>query len=221
MPASSPEPTDHRFVVLVPVKPPAVAKSRLADLGDQARRRLATAFAVDTVTAALDCPSVDRVLVVTDDHLLAGDLEELGVEALPDGTSDDLNTTLRLAAAEMHRRHPGLWLAALCADLPALRPDELGLVLRAAEPDRMTFVADRQGLGTTLVMAPSVDRFVPRFGAGSRRHHLDAGAIELDAIDVPSVRRDVDDRTDLAEAVRLGVGPRTSVVVTALDLSVS
>ena len=52
-----------RFAVLVPVKPPAFAKSRLADLGDDTRRELATAFAVDTVNAALASPGVDRVLV--------------------------------------------------------------------------------------------------------------------------------------------------------------
>ena len=98
----------HRFAVLVPVKPPAFAKSRLRDLGDEARRELATAFAVDTVTAALACPSVERVLVVTDDHALAAGLAELGVDVLPDGTVDDLNGTLRLAAAEMHRRAPGV-----------------------------------------------------------------------------------------------------------------
>jgi 2-phospho-L-lactate guanylyltransferase len=221
MPATAPVPVDDRFVVLVPVKPPAVAKSRLADLGHDARRRLAIAFAVDTVTAALRCPSVERVMVVTDDHVLAGDLGLLGVDTLPDGASDDLNGTLRLAAAEMHRRHPTLRLAALCADLPALRPDELGLVLAAADPDRMTFVADQERVGTTVVVASSLDRFRPEFGPESRLRHLAAGASEVDGIDVPSVRRDVDDRAALVDALRLGVGPRTSLVVNALDPRVS
>jgi 2-phospho-L-lactate guanylyltransferase len=221
MPVTSLVPTADRFAVLVPVKPPAVAKSRLADLGEDARRDLATAFAVDTVTAALDCPAVDRVLVVTDDHELARGLQQLGVDTLPDGTSDDLNGTLRLAAAEMHRRHPALRLAALCADLPALRPDELAAVLAAASAERMTFVADEQREGTTVVLASSVEQFAPAFGQDSRRRHLEAGAHEVDGIDVPSVRRDVDDRTDLAEAMRLGVGVRTSLVVTALGLHVS
>ena len=76
-----------RFAVLVPVKPPAFAKSRLADLGDATRRELATAFAVDTVSAVLASPVVDRVLVVTDDHELARGLADLGVDVLPDGTS--------------------------------------------------------------------------------------------------------------------------------------
>jgi 2-phospho-L-lactate/phosphoenolpyruvate guanylyltransferase len=214
-----PTPT-ARFALLVPVKPPAFAKSRLADLGDDARRDLATAFAVDTVTAAMACPAVERVLVVTDDHELARGLEALGVETLPDGTTDDLNGTLRLAAAEMHRRHPTLRLAAMCGDLPALRPDELAAVLAATKAEGMTFVADAERVGTTVVAAPSVGQFAPAFGTGSRQRHLEAGAAEV-SVGVPSVRRDVDELSDLTEAMRLGVGPRTSMVVTALGLRVS
>ena len=213
-----PPTSSRRFAVLVPVKPPAFAKSRLADLGDAARIDLATAFAVDTVTAVLSCPSVARVLVVTDDHELAADLAELGVEVIPDGTTDDLNGTLRLAAAEMHRRDPDLSLVALCADLPALRPDELGLALDAASPAGLSFVTDADGVGTTAVVAATLDDFAPGFGPGSRQRHLDAGAHEIDGVDVPSVRRDVDDRATLAEATRLGLGRRTSLVVTLLGL---
>jgi 2-phospho-L-lactate/phosphoenolpyruvate guanylyltransferase len=210
--------TADRFAVLVPVKPPAFAKSRLRDLGDQARRDLATAFAVDTVSAAVACPVVDRVLVVTDDHELARGLADLGVEVLPDGTTDDLNGTLRLAAAEMARRRPELHLVALCADLPALRPDELTLALSAAQGSGMAFVADADGVGTTAVVAADLDAFRPAFGPGSRQRHLDAGAREVEGVDVPSLRRDVDDRDSLAEAVRLGVGPRTSFVATRLGI---
>ena len=214
MPAT---PTD-RFAVLVPVKPPAFAKSRLRDLGDDARRDLAAAFAVDTVTAAAACPLVDRVLVVTDDHELARGLADLGVDVIPDGTSDDLNGTLALAAAEMHRRRPDLRLVALCADLPALRPEDLAAALAAAPTDVMAFVADADGIGTTAVVAPSLDLFRPAFGPASRQRHLDAGAHEVDGVDVPTLRRDVDDRDDLVEALRLGVGRSTSLVTTLLGL---
>jgi len=210
-PSSSP----RRFGVIVPVKPPAFAKSRLAPLGDAARSDLATAFATDTVGAALECPLVDRVLVVTDDHLLARAMSGLGADVLPDGTTDDLNGTLRQAAAELHRRHPALGLAALCADLPALRPSELGEALTAADAERMSFVADREGEGTTAVVAPGMNRFRPGFGTGSRRRHLAAGAVEI-ALEVPGLRRDVDDPDDVEEALALGVGARTSLVATVL-----
>jgi 2-phospho-L-lactate guanylyltransferase len=216
--ATGPAPrSGARYAVLVPVKRPAVAKSRLGGLGDQARVDLAHAFAEDTVSAVQACPLVARVLVVTDDHLLAGRLSELGADVIPDGASD-LNETLLQAASEMHRRDPQLSLVALCADLPALRPDELADALAASDPGRMSFVADQERTGTTVVVAPTLKEFRPSFGPASRLQHLGAGAHEVDGVDVPGLRRDVDDPDDLAAALRLGVGPRTARVATALRL---
>ena len=205
------------YAVLVPVKPPAVAKSRLGGLGDASRRDLAAAFAGDAVSAVLACDRVARALVVTDDHELARAMSDLGADVLPDGAAD-LNGALLQAAAEVHRRSPDLRLAAVCADLPALRPEELTKVLDASHPTEMSFVADEERVGTTVVAAPDMPRFRPSFGPGSRHQHLQAGAHEIEATDVPTVRRDVDNPAELAEALALGVGPRTSLVATALRL---
>lgn len=209
-------PSSATFGVVVPVKPPAVAKSRLGGLGDDVRRALAAAFAADTVEAALTCTDVAAVLVVTDDHVLARELADRGAVVIPDGAADDLNTTLLQAAAELLRRHPGLHLAALCADLPALRPEDLARVLARAPRDRMGFVADAGGTGTTLVTAPDLATFRPCFGARSRAGHLDAGASEIDVSGLESVRRDVDTPDDLSAVLRLGLGPRTSRVTAEL-----
>ena len=214
MSASAPAVPD-RFAVLVPVKPPAFAKSRLADLGDAARRELATAFAVDTVSAALASPVVDRVLVVTDDHELARGLADLGVDVIPDGTTDDLNETLRLAAAEMHRRDPDLRLVALCADLPALRPDELAVALAAAPHDGMAFVADAEGVGTTAVVASAPETFRPRVrsrlaavSTSTRARTRSTGST------YPPCGATSTTATTWPRRVALGVGPRTSLVAT-------
>lgn len=206
------------FGVVIPVKPPAVAKSRLAGLGVRARQELVVAFASDTVTAALACPLVQAVVVVTDDHRLARGIADLGAHVLPDSHADDLNGSLTQAAAEVERRWPELRITALCADLPALRSAELARVLEEVPSDRQSFLPDADRVGTTLVAAPSTRLFDPRFGTGSRGAHLDLGAFEIDLPDVESVRRDVDTPADLAAALRLGVGPRTSQAVTGLTL---
>jgi 2-phospho-L-lactate guanylyltransferase len=217
---TTPTPDPARYAVLVPVKRSVVAKSRLSGLGERVRRELATGFAADTVTALLACEVVARVLVVSDDHLLAGMLRSMGADVIPDGTTD-LNGTLVQAAAEMHRRDPGLRLAAVCADLPALRPDEAAHAFAAAHPSRMSFVSDQDGIGTTAVIAPGLEEFRPAFGNGSRAQHLQAGAVEVDAVDVPGLRRDVDDPATLSEALRLGVGARTAQVLRARQATVS
>lgn len=190
-------------IVLMPVKPPVVGKSRLTDLP---RRDLAMAFALDTATAVLRCESVAHLVVVTDDALLARGLDELGAWSIPDGVTGDLNATLRLAAAESRRRWPDLVPVALCADLPALRASDLALALGEAGPGR-AFVPDAAGTGTTTYVA-SYDEFYPAFGMGSRQAHLDQGAREI-GVDRPSLRRDVDEPDDLEAAALLGFGPHT------------
>jgi 2-phospho-L-lactate/phosphoenolpyruvate guanylyltransferase len=206
------------FAVLVPVKPAARAKSRLAPLGDLARRSLVAAFAADTVVAALRSPRVGAVLVVTDDHLLADDLSRLGAHVVPDGVAGDLNESLVQAAAEARRRWPRLAPAAICADLPALDPAELTEALLVASEHPAAFVADASGEGTTMVAAASPDDFTPCFGPGSRAAHAAHGAREIVEVDVPTLRRDVDTPSDLAEALTLGVGDRTATVTAGIRL---
>lgn len=215
----------HRFGVVVPVKPTALAKSRLRPLGDEARRALVAAFAVDTITAALACPSVGRVLVVTDDVRLAEGLRELGVDTVPDGASCSLNASLRQGVAELLRRGPTLRPVALCADLPALRSAELSRALDALtdalvheEVSSAVFVADHAGAGTTMYAAVSLQDFHPRFGTASRSAHLAAGATELQLDGIDSLRQDVDTPEDLEAAAALGLGPRTARVVTSMRL---
>ena len=196
------------YVVLVPVKPPAVGKSRIVGLSAQTRRELATAFALDTVAAARAATAVTAVLVVTDDAALALELRHLGCDAIPDGVTGDLNATLRLAAAEAVRRWPGSLPVALCADLPALQSRELDAALSDVAQGEAAYVADASGIGTTFYTA-AYEHFEPSFGPRSASVHADAGARAL-TLDAPGLRRDVDDLDDLRDALDLGVGPRTS-----------
>jgi 2-phospho-L-lactate guanylyltransferase len=202
---------------VVPLKPPAVGKSRLASLGDAARRELVEALAWDTVAAVSACPLVELVLVVTDDVALARQLGGLSVSAVPDGASG-LNASLRQGAAEVVRRSPGVRLAALCGDLPCLDPHDLHAVLASAPSDRSAFVSDAAGIGTTLYVAPDLDRFDPRFGPDSRTTHLAAGAIELSEGVPVSVRRDVDTPADLHTALLIGAGARTARTASRLGI---
>lgn len=204
-----------RYAVLLPVKPPARGKSRLVGLPDAVRRDLAAAFALDTAAACLATPRVAAVLAVTDDAVFAAELAAAGCATIPDGVADDLNGSLRQAAAEAARRWPELQPASLCADLPALRPGDLDAGLALAD-HRAAFVPDSSGTGTTLYTAPTT-RFEPRFGAGSRVAHARTAYEIVDA--APSLRWDVDDLPGLAAAAAMGVGRRTSELTARLGLA--
>jgi 2-phospho-L-lactate guanylyltransferase len=172
-------------------------------------------MAADTVLAVLDCPEVARVLVVTNDEVTGPELASLGVSVASDEPDGGLNAALGHGASIAARNWPGTGIAALSADLPALRPSELSRALRAASAlpsHRAAFVADEQGVGTTLYAAPPGARFRPMFGGASRRRHAACGASELLLDGIPGLRRDVDTPADLRAAVMLGVGTRTMAV---------
>ncbi|MEU4091931.1 2-phospho-L-lactate guanylyltransferase [Streptomyces sp. NPDC026673] len=202
--------------LVVPLKPLAAAKSRLAEAVGPVRPGLALAFAQDTVAAALACEAVRNVTVVTDDPLASAALSALGARIRADSPAAGLNAALRHGADAVRARHPGAAVAALNADLPALRPAELAAVLRAAarRPGR-AFLADAAGIGTTLLAATAGIPLVPAFGGPSRARHRASGAREIVLPDVDSVRRDVDTGEDLAAALALGVGPRTRALLRA------
>jgi 2-phospho-L-lactate/phosphoenolpyruvate guanylyltransferase len=198
--------------VIVPVKRPEVAKTRLAELAGSRRPAIARAFAADTVAAALACSEVAEVIVVTDDAQTAETVTTLGAAVVNDAPDAGLNAALRHGAEVARERRPGAPIAALSADLPALRPEELAATLQAASNSPAAFVPDVAGIGTTLYAVTGSTPFRPRFGGRSRATHRGDGVAELTLTNIPSVRRDVDDAVDLWDALRLGVGPRTAAV---------
>ncbi|MBB2913849.1 2-phospho-L-lactate guanylyltransferase [Streptosporangium becharense] len=203
-----PDPDSSAWSLVVPVKTLVAAKTRLSAAAGPHRAALAVAIACDTVEAALSCAPVVRVVVVTGDPEAAGALAEVGAHVVGDPEAG-LNAALRHGAAEAVRLAPGAHVGALQADLPALRPAELALVLTAAAEFDQMFLPDAAEVGTTFYgVRPGVP-FTPGFGGRSRERHLRRGAKELCLAGIDSVRRDVDTPDDLRLALALGVGPRT------------
>ena len=208
--------TDITWSVLIPVKVLTQAKSRLADLAGPRRAELALALACDTVTAVLACEAAAQVIVITDDRSAGAALAGLGALVIPDEPRDGLNAALRHGAGHAAARWPGSGTAALSADLPALRPAEIGRALRAASAWPTAFVADAAGDGTTLYTALPGAAFRPAFGLASRARHAADGAAELDLQGVPGLRRDVDTAADLRGAAALGLGPYSAPLAAEL-----
>lgn len=204
------------WCLVVPVKRLALAKTRLGGVAGPHRRALALAFALDTVQAALQCPVVAGVVVVTDEPDAARLLGDAGATVVPDEPDAGLNPALVHGAEVAAAQHPGCGVGALSADLPALRPDELARAVQAAPRDGTSFVRDAEGSGTTLLLARRPRDFAPAFGPGSAVAHAGLGAAELPIAGITSLRRDVDTAEDLRAAVAMGVGPATARIVAQL-----
>ncbi|MGI8695511.1 MAG: 2-phospho-L-lactate guanylyltransferase [Mycobacteriales bacterium] len=201
--------------VVVPLKALAQAKSRLYADGSVTadHDELVLALALDTVTAALAARAASRVVVVTDDQRASAALLRIGAIVIADGPGAGLNPALEYGASTARSLAPLDGIAVLPSDLPALRPIELDAALRAAAAPR-AFVADADGIGTTLLTAQPGTPLDPRYGNGSRAAHAAGGAVELTG-DWPSLRRDVDTPAALHDAVELHVGEVTRAILAA------
>ncbi|HEY7173790.1 MAG TPA: 2-phospho-L-lactate guanylyltransferase [Micromonosporaceae bacterium] len=196
------------WTVIIPIKAPAVGKSRLR--GAPADDRVVLAIALDTVAAALASDAVARVLVVTSDEAVADAVSTLGASTVRDPAGGGLNRSIAAGAA--HAGH-AVARAALLADLPALRGEELTAALGAIHGTAgRAYVPDHTGTGTTLLGALPGINLDPRFGPGSADAHASSGAIRLRG-DWPGLRLDVDTAADLIAARELGLGGHTSAAL--------
>lgn len=213
------------WIVVLPLKRLGAAKSRLEHPD---RAALALAMATDTAAAAAAAGPdlVAGVLLVTNDPAASAAITGDGlahpddrptpVVAIPDLPDRGLNPALRHGARAVARRWPGHGVAALSADLAALRPGELRAALLAAPAAGRAVLADAAGTGTVLLCAAPGSPLLPHFGVGSHARHVRSGAFDLTgplAAAVPGLRRDVDTVADLAAARLLGVGPATRAVL--------
>lgn len=205
--------------LLVPIKPLRLAKTRLLGAADRgvgkadAHAELVAAVAFDTILAARRARDVTGVVCVTSDPELTSSLQAEGIETIEDTPCDGLNAALRHGDECLRQRESVSRIGALQADLPALRSFELAAALTAAGANR-AFCPDRQGTGTTLLLAEPGRPLDPEFGPDSAAAHADSGAKRLEG-PWQTLRCDVDTEQDLELATQLGLGARTSARLAA------
>ena len=191
------------WTVVIPLKPPSVGKTRLGS--DSA---LARAIALDTVEAASQASQVSRLIVVTADEALAGEVGtvvpngEVIIEPQPEGIAAAIAIGLAHILEDEQR-------AALLGDLPGLLPEDLDIALNLAADVDHGYVRDAEGSGTTMVTARGGIPFVEHFGPGSASAHRVAGFDQLDVPVGSSLQYDIDDAAQLEVLTAHGLGPRT------------
>ena len=200
----------YAVAAVVPIKPLALAKSRLT-VSDDLRRALVLAFAVDTVTALQANPFVSGVVVVTDDPEVEREMAALGARLLrDDGTG--LCPAVRAGGTYAASWWPSAGVLIVPADLPCLVAADVTAVLAASQRTDGAFLPDRSGEGTTLLLSAPTRPVVARYGPGSAIRHRALGLRCLDD-GPPGARLDIDTVADLQAAVMLGLGPQTAAVL--------
>jgi 2-phospho-L-lactate guanylyltransferase len=203
-------PDISRWRLIIPVKGHLSAKSRLHPPTGVGRADLAHAFALDTITAALEAVPPGHLVVVTSDEPTAAFVRHQGSIVVAD-RGDGLNPAIRHGITYVAGALGEGPTAVLLGDIPTLRSQDLITALSVCESHPRALVPDASGAGTVLLSALSLRDLQPRFGPGSAGEHS-RDSVRLD-LDLPALRTDVDDDRSLLDAVNIGVGRHTAVVL--------
>ena len=184
--------------VVIPVKPPAGAKTRLAGALSAPEREDLVRTMLAHVVGEVRKSGVDKLLILGPSRL--GLPEDVPLLADP-GTG--LNPALQSALPQVNADR----MIVLHADLPGITSAEIDLL--AGAPEGVIAIGpDRHGKGTNALSLPlpRAKDFTFAFGPDSyARHVAEAGrlGIAIETIRSPGLERDVDEPEDLADAARL------------------
>lgn len=191
-------------LVVVPMKDPLDAKTRLSDVLDPARRAgLAIRLFRQTLQRLAEVQVTARypfdIATVTASPAIATLAESLGASVIDEGHPGGLNAAIA-HAADLAARRDYLSLAVLPGDLAAPAPGDLRRLLdRECATDQVVICASTDG-GTNALMLPLPARMRFRYGPGSFRAHADAARAAGLRVVTPrldSLRHDVDRRENL------------------------
>jgi 2-phospho-L-lactate/phosphoenolpyruvate guanylyltransferase len=194
-------------ICLVPMKPLAGAKERLAPaLDPDERRRLSLAMLADVVAAA---HGFDRVWVLQSDGDAAAVAQRFGADPRPDpAPGRGLNASLDAATADaVAAGATGVLVVA--ADLAAATAEDLRAL---AQGDGVALAPDAGGSGTNALWRVPADVIGAAFGYASRAAHEAAAAAAgatFRTLNSPRLAADVDTSEALAAVWGLGPGPAT------------
>jgi 2-phospho-L-lactate/phosphoenolpyruvate guanylyltransferase len=195
------------FWAIVPVKPLRSGKTRLAKILTQEQRvelnRRLLAHTVDTLAAI---PEIDHVLVVSRDPSALSLARDHGARTVTENGAPKLNVALTRATviAKSYATH-GILIVP--ADLPLVKPDDVRLMLKLANPPPVVVVApDQRRNGTNAMLVCPAGLIEYEYGPGSFQRHCDraheAGA-RLEVCELPSLALDMDLPEDLEQVRRV------------------
>jgi 2-phospho-L-lactate guanylyltransferase len=210
-----------RFALL-PCKPLAVAKSRLAPhIGDVDRRALCRAMFHDVLECLCQAQHVDRVAVVTADPSLLDLAQRARALAVDEVHPRGLNAAVALGTALCVENGASSVLVVL-SDLPLLAAEEIdSLFADLPSGPHVRLARSHEGLGTNALLRTPPTVISTRFGGRSFFDHLAAAAdagVSHSEVDLPGLSFDIDTIDDLRELRRAIRATRTLIEARKIGL---
>jgi 2-phospho-L-lactate guanylyltransferase len=201
--------------LLIPVKDPANAKSRLAGLLSAGeRRRLAWSMFEDVARAVSAATTPDRVVMVTSYQPAIARARAMGWEVLVEEEQVSESASVDWASRLLAERGCDA-LMRLPADLPLVQGEDIDSLLSVQiDSPGALIVPSREGSGTKL--------FTSRFGPNSLElHRKEAARVGIDCVIVnnPRIALDIDEPSDVEALLECGRGTQTFEVLVDLEVT--
>jgi 2-phospho-L-lactate guanylyltransferase len=190
---------------IVPVKPLADAKSRLAGRLDAAQReRLSQELLVGTLRLLRAVEEVSGTLVVSSDPSVLALAEREKARPVVERSPGNLNRALTEAATVAVAQGAEA-IVVVPIDLPLARPADISSALALVEAGRPAVVIapDRHGVGTNLLVLRPPDAIPFAFGPRSLERHRAAAlerGVAFHTIENARLGLDLDEPADLIRA---------------------
>jgi 2-phospho-L-lactate/phosphoenolpyruvate guanylyltransferase len=184
--------TENEVWAVIPAKPFAVGKSRIALAGAD-REALNRRFLHHVLSVACEVLPARRVVVVSRDEQALMLARSAGARALREDKESDLNHALAMGArfAEVRGARGVL---SLFTDLPYLEPDDLERMIGEFDGRNLVIAPNEEGGGSNaLLMAPGAIPYA--HGTGSFWRHVASATeakAELAVVERRGLARDVD-----------------------------
>jgi 2-phospho-L-lactate guanylyltransferase len=199
--------------LLIPVKDPTDAKTRLADmLSADERRLLVWAMFDDVARAVVAARKPDRVVMVTSYSPVIERARVLGWDVLIEQSQASESASVDWASRILEERGFDTVMR-LPADLPLVRAQDIDelLSIELTMPDAL-LVPSRDGTGTNAVIRTPPTIFPSRFGPGSLALHKQEAAragIGCREISNERIALDIDEPSDVEALLERGRGTDT------------
>ncbi|MEZ5907910.1 MAG: 5-amino-6-(D-ribitylamino)uracil--L-tyrosine 4-hydroxyphenyl transferase CofH [Hyphomicrobiaceae bacterium] len=189
------------YWAIVPVKPLATAKGRLAAcLTSGGRQRLVRRMLEDVLAVLAGVPELAATLVVTADADVARLATARGASVLLEPEAQGINVALAAGIARaVEAGADGVLL--LPGDVPLATSAEIrDMIAAAASGASVVIVADEAGSGTNALLLRPAGVLAPAFGPGSFARHTaaaSASGIPMRALTGSGLAADIDEAADL------------------------
>lgn len=209
--------------LLIPIKDPAQAKTRLRDLlSADERRRLAWAMFEDVCRAVADCTLADRVVIVTNFAPAIEKARREGWDVLIEESQTSESASVDWASRRLAATGFDLVMR-LPADLPCVEASDIDelLAIGLARPGAL-LVPSREGTGTNAIIRTPGDLFPSRFGPDSLRLHKEEAArvgVNCLIVENPRIALDIDEPSDLEMLLERGRGTEAAHELARMKIS--